>query len=516
MPADLGFLLRRAAFWSVLISVSSLAGVSRAEARDKLEIVYPQAGAWLIQDSVWVEAKLGDLKCENSQDRPRFRVVLDGVTQDQEPARFVHETHRDRRESYGVRLTVPPVSEPTEHWVSLTVTCAGAKRGVTDSVRFVTGAWVGSGGILERSIALAMDAISRHPVEKAHWDAETGLLLDALWDFGQHLSRIQPGRGAALLDYVKAYHAVWAIEGEPKMDGSEEVAPALSALKLERQAGIPSGRSAWAKAVSFLRETPRNELGAISHRSGRFVDHFQSEKIWVDSLVLHNQFALNFEQDVELLRFGIEQPILYAQRLQDSPTGLFSHAYRVRSGKLLPSGPAFWSRANGFAVWSVVEAALRAEPGSLEYTQLRAILLQHLVGLARFQQENGLWDQVMNLPRTTFSETSGSLWISAALKKAVLAGLLTGSDATLANDVALRAWSGAQGKWVPEQALKSVLSQGGLTGARIGPVVLSGSVESAPPVAAWKYSWLTQEDSHLLGVAGYLRAAMVWSLPSTQ
>ena len=490
--------------WGLLVS-------TQAEAKPRLEIETPLPGAWLSDQRVWLETRAGDLGCESPAQAPVLRTVVDGVAQPLLWKKLTRTQGRDERDAWGAWVQLPAASNltPAEHWIHLTATCSGGKRGYTDSVRVISGAWIGSGGALERALSVALTYMADHPIEDSGWDSETGLVLDALWDLGSFASQVTPGRGAPLLDYVKAYHTYWAYRGEPDFEGVEQLTPALSAWKLERDSGLTWGRGAWVKALEFIRFEPRNSLGTLSHRQGKVSDHFRSEKIWTDSLVMYPSFALQYALDEELFGFSLEQPVLFAEKLQDQDSGLFSHAYRLKSGKRFPSSPEYWGRANGFALWGGVEAWSAARPNSSERMRLSQMLKEQLRGLEKYQLEHGLWDQVMNLPRGTFAETSSALWVAAGLLRASRIEMLTGVDRQRALQVAQRAWAGAQAQWVPEWDRQAIAEARWPTSAvQVLRSQLFGAVESSPPVAAWKYKWLKPKVNHPLALVGYIRASM--------
>lgn len=111
------------------------------------------------------------------------------------------------------------------------------------------------------------------------------------------------------------------------------------------------------------------------------------------------------------------------------PDGLWWHC---------KASPYYWGRGNGFAALGFAEALTylpEDHPSRLELLQAH---LRHLRGLVKYQDAQGMWRQVVNMPET-YQEHSATSMIGYSIARGIRLGWL--DDDWLV--VAVRAWGGA-------------------------------------------------------------------------
>jgi unsaturated rhamnogalacturonyl hydrolase len=138
--------------------------------------------------------------------------------------------------------------------------------------------------------------------------------------------------------------------------------------------------------------------------------------------------------DTELLEFGLQQPVLFASKLQDPDSGLFYHAWNIPGDCLLPANNTFWLRGNGWVLASVGEMLRLIGPGHASYDQMAAIFVSLAEGSLEWRQPSGYWDTVMTDPGYAYEESSGSALIAFGYARGVNLGLLDDSYMDLAKD----------------------------------------------------------------------------------
>ncbi|MCA8920344.1 MAG: glycoside hydrolase family 88 protein [Planctomycetes bacterium] len=293
---------------------------------------------------------------------------------------------------------------------------------------------------LTSSVALgervAARFLAEHAPDTVAWQWGPAVYLYGLARFAER----SPQR-AAYTRYLQAYHAHHAAQGLPTIDYPDVCPPALSAIWLAREAGDPSALPNADRVADFLRNEPRNPLGALEHlgqdsrmrrlarraRVLRFVglgwisDWVHS--IWVDSLVMYALTAVHYGKatgDTNLVEFGLAQPGIFARVLQDPRTGLFGHAWdwqrQRRQGGV-------WLRGNGWVATSIVDMLEEIPASHPRHAELLAILRPLAQGLLATQDAAGQWPTLLDGPET-YQEASGTALAAYALARGAHRGWL--------------------------------------------------------------------------------------------
>lgn len=273
---------------------------------------------------------------------------------------------------------------------------------------------------IDRAVRLVDAHLARRPPHTLRWDWQDAILLAGVDALRSHAPRFT----RALVDY----HRAWIRRGLPRIDRSDLCAPALSALAIAGE--LPEAMASAERVAAYLTTAPRNAVGAIDHLGTSPLRMLYPRSIWVDSLMMHVVFAARFGvrvNDAALVDFAASQPIVYARALQDPHSGLFRHAWIVRTRRAVPAGHDFWLRGNAWALASIAEL-LEALPSC---ATLAAVAERVARALSSRQRRDGAPDLLSG------DDTSGAAIVAYAIAKLVRLGAL---DASM-RDVAARAFA---------------------------------------------------------------------------
>lgn len=426
-----------------------------ASAHAALQIVSPAPNATVLNSSPWVEIQ----GYSPADGHPHLYTRLDD-----------HEVHLEwTKEPYSGRwLARLPSLSPGHHTIRV-------KKNIH---RFD----VASNGTEDTAARLARHFTNLKSASALGWNWGQGVFLYGLEKFADKLGESS--------QYVRDYQAYWSHKGAPRPDRSDLCPPALTGLALARDHGDWIGMDSVQPVADYVRFEPRTRLGAINHLGHSFLSHFFPQSIWVDSLMMYGVFAAqwgDFIHDSDMRDFGISQPLIFASVLQDPSTGLFRHAWKVKSQAPIPSSETFWLRGNGWVLVSIAEILDVVPPGSPEAQKLVEIFRKTADGLLRYQLPTGLWDSIANLPGFSYPETSGTALVSYALAKGVHRGWLPHEYLAPAK----AAFAGITAMLLPE-----------LDGATMPSI--SGATDPGP---RWMYGLVGPVKNASYGVGAYLMAA---------
>jgi len=163
--------------------------------------------------------------------------------------------------------------------------------------------------------------------------------------------------------------------------------------------------------------------------------------VWADDLFMSVPFLLRMAQvkgDETLYDEVARQVIQFNIYLSDPATGLYFHGWYNNRDE---TTPVRWGRANGWIVWATSEALLHMPEKHPKYKTIRKIYKAHMEALASYQDDSGMWHQVIDHPET-FEETSCTAMFSLGLARGVLMGWLNKEY----KDQALKGWNALQKK----------------------------------------------------------------------
>lgn len=280
------------------------------------------------------------------------------------------------------------------------------------------------------NVALASEIAARyiveHPATEQGWGWEDGVLMYAMTE----LYRVTGE--TAVHDYYKAYMDHHITEGYG-ISLSDSCPPALTAIALYAETGEQKYRDVLDEVMFYLFElATRNEQGGINHLGG-----LQHVTLWIDSLFMFGM-VLNRWGELDDNRDALDemsaQLAVFSDLLQDSQTGLFTHAYNWWD----PQDPGiFWARGNSWITPATADYLRARILRHQSDSRAGEILDAHLTGALATQDTSGGWWTVMNRPGETYLETSATALFGYGLARAYRYGL-AGEDvrAPLADAVA--------------------------------------------------------------------------------
>lgn len=262
--------------------------------------------------------------------------------------------------------------------------------------------------------------MNEHPAASLGWDWGPGIFLYGL----EVLDSNRDAIGSR--SYLEEYFAHHVNKGLV-IDWSDRCASGLAAWRLARSGSRSAAERACEEIAGYLANAPRNSLGALDHLGTTTVySRLYPRSIWVDSLMMYSVFAVAWGLERgsdELVRFGADQPTIFASVLQNETTGLFGHAWDWDKGLELPHGGVWWLRGNGWAALSMA-TILELLPGDYPARpKIESVFEKLILGLFSRQREDGLWGTLLD-ERDSYAEASGSALAAAALCKSIRLGVM--------------------------------------------------------------------------------------------
>ncbi|MEQ9296938.1 MAG: glycoside hydrolase family 88 protein [Cyclobacteriaceae bacterium] len=160
----------------------------------------------------------------------------------------------------------------------------------------------------------------------------------------------------------------------------------------------------------------------------------EANTIWGDDLFMSTPFLLRMALATgndALFDDVAHQIIQFNKYLMNPETGLYFHGYYADRGE---PAPFQWGRANGWVTWAMSEALMLMPKKHKDYKKILKIYRNHLASLVKYQEESGIWHQILNDP-STYEETSCTAmytlsmarginngWLDADYRENVLAG----------------------------------------------------------------------------------------------
>lgn len=174
---------------------------------------------------------------------------------------------------------------------------------------------------------------------------------------------------------------------------------------------------------------PRTKEGNFWHKD------IYPYQVWLDGLHMAQPFYMEYETKYNKLQ-GCRDSFLQFQNVErlmkDSKTGLYYHGYDESremywADPQTGCSPNFWLRALGWFACALVEtAAVMDESQYYEYRYLQTLLQNLAESLLPWQDESGMFYQVVDHPKTegNYLETSGTALIAYALLKGARLGYI--------------------------------------------------------------------------------------------
>jgi rhamnogalacturonyl hydrolase YesR len=141
----------------------------------------------------------------------------------------------------------------------------------------------------------------------------------------------------------------------------------------------------------------------------------------------------------------------YMQKIVRRPDGLYRHQ---------DSTDAAWGRGNGFPALGLALTLSDFPKDHKDYPALLAAFQKHMQALSQFQDENGMFREVIDYPGS-YPEYSGTVMIATAMLRGIRKGWL---DASVYQPIVDRAWQAILIRTAPDGRLFDVAESTGTRG----------------------------------------------------
>ena len=173
--------------------------------------------------------------------------------------------------------------------------------------------------------------------------------------------------------------------------------------------------------------------------------------VWADDLFMSSQLLLRsyiLYDNEEYLDDVILQIKNFHKYLWDDEAKLHKHAWFNSEQK---QSAIFWSRANGWLAWTISTALNYIPENNKNYKTILDIYQKTMQGIVKYQNINGLWNQVLDR-KDSFLETSGSAMFTLAIARGVINGWLKEDY----KKYALKGWEGLETKISDDGIVKDI------------------------------------------------------------
>jgi rhamnogalacturonyl hydrolase YesR len=191
-----------------------------------------------------------------------------------------------------------------------------------------------------------------------------------------------------------------------------------------------------AKAADYiLNKQLRLNDGTLSRNNPR------NMTLWADDLYMSVPFLARMGKltgESKYFDDAVKQVLNFNKYLYNPNTGLYYHCWY---SDLEQNGVANWLRCNGWLAMAQVELLNNLPLSHPKRNELIKLLTQQIIGLSRFQDQGGLWHQVMNKP-DSYLETSGTAMFVYAIARAVNEKWIPESY----KSIAIEGWNGLSEK----------------------------------------------------------------------
>ena len=194
-----------------------------------------------------------------------------------------------------------------------------------------------------------------------------------------------------------------------------------------------TGKEKYRKAIdliySQIEQMPRTKEGNFWHK------HIYPNQVWLDGLYMCQPFYMEYEtrfHDKKNYDDIFSQFENVVANMRDPKTGLYYHAYDSSRqmfwcDQVTGLSQNFWLRALGWYSMALLDTLDKADPDcGAPYENLKVVFRELIDAMLMYQDESGMWYQVVNLGgmEKNYLETSGSSIMAYALLKGVRLGFL--------------------------------------------------------------------------------------------
>lgn len=173
--------------------------------------------------------------------------------------------------------------------------------------------------------------------------------------------------------------------------------------------------------------------------------------LWADDMYMSIPFLARMGKitgDAKYFDDAIKQVENFNKYLYDPSTGLYIHNYFA---DVAMNGVAHWGRCNGWVAMAQVELLSNLPVNHPKRAELIKLLLRQIVGYSRYQDQTGLWHQLLDKP-DSYLETSVTAMFTYSVAKAVNEGWIPPSYLSIARE----GWKGLLTKITPDGQMQDV------------------------------------------------------------
>lgn len=195
----------------------------------------------------------------------------------------------------------------------------------------------------------------------------------------------------------------------------------------------------------------------ISHKQLRLSDGIlaridpRPNTVWADDMFMSIPFLARYGKltgDKRYTDDAIKQVELFTKYLYDPNTQLYWHNYYT---DVKTNGVAHWGRCNGWIALSQVELLKNLPANHPKRTELINLLLRQIIGYSRYQDNSGLWHQLLDRP-DSYLETSVTAMFIYTIATAVNEGWINEGYIKVARD----GWRALQTKITADGQMQDV------------------------------------------------------------
>ena len=178
----------------------------------------------------------------------------------------------------------------------------------------------------------------------------------------------------------------------------DDVQPGILLYRMYRETGQERYKKALDTLIEVVLHFPKNREGGFWHKVKN------KEQMWLDGLYMAGPFCAGYGKQFhrqECFESCIFQALLMEKKTKDDKTGLWYHAWdsvkeRPWADPVTGCSPEFWGRSIGWvpvAILDELECIPKNYPG---YNELVCLVKELLNAVIRYQDESGLWYQVVD------------------------------------------------------------------------------------------------------------------------
>lgn len=250
----------------------------------------------------------------------------------------------------------------------------------------------------------------------ANWDWYQGVALFGLYRYYKRTG------DKCVLQYLLDWFDAHMQKGLPEKNVNS-MCPLLTLSFLYEETGKEEYLAVCQEWLAYaMNGLPRTPEGGFQHKT---IDSENFCQLWDDTLYMTVLFVARMgallHKD-ECTQESIRQFLVHLKYLTDPVTGLFFHGWNFDGCHHF--GKALWGRGNAWYTAGLVDYLdLVRVPKGVEMALLSALERQALA-LEQYQDGDGMWHTLVNLPESSYAEASATAGFSYGLLKAARLGYL--------------------------------------------------------------------------------------------